>query len=248
MDPLHQFKIDRFGSFHLFGLDLSFTNSALFALLGVAVIVTFLALGSRKRALVPGRMQSVAELFYEFVAQMIRSTMGQEGFRFFPLIFTIFSFVLIANVMGLFPYFFATTSHIAVTGALALMVFTIVIIYGFYRHGWRFFKLFAPSGLPLPLLIVIIPIEMISFLARPFSLSIRLFANMMAGHALMEVFAGFVVMLGGAGAIGVLAILPFVTNTAILGLEFMIAVLQAYVFALLSCIYLSDVSGEHIGH
>ncbi len=248
MDPLHQFNIKRYGSFHLFGLDLSFTNSALFALLGVAVVVAFLALGSRKRALVPGRMQSLAELFYEFVAQMVRSTMGQEGFRFFPLIFAIFAFVLISNVMGLFPYFFTVTSHIAVTGALAFMVILIVIAYGFYRHGWKFFRLFAPSGLPLPLLIVIIPIEMISFLARPFSLSIRLFANMMAGHALMEVFAGFVVMLGGAGAMGVLAILPFATNTAILGLEFMIAVLQAYVFALLSCIYLSDVSGEHIGH
>ena len=248
MDPLHQFNIERWAPLHMFGVDLSFTNSSFYALLAVALVIVLLVIGSRKRALVPGRMQSVAELLYEFVANMVRSTMGQEGFRFFPLIFSIFAFVLVCNVMGLFPYFFTVTSHIAVTGALAFMVIGIVIVYGFLKHGLKFFKLFAPSGLPLVLYFVIVPIEIISFLARPFSLSIRLFANMMAGHALMEVFAGFVVALGGAGALGVLAILPFITNTAILGLEFLIAGLQAYVFALLSCIYLSDVSAEHIGH
>lgn len=248
MDPLHQFNIERYGELHLFGMDLSFTNSSLFSLLAVGLVIAFLAIGSRKRALVPGRMQSMTEMFYEFVAQMVRSTMGQEGFRFFPLIFTIFAFILTSNLLGMFPYFFTVTSHIAVTGALAFMVVGVVIVYGFMRHGLKFFKLFAPSGLPLPLLFVIVPIEIISFLARPFSLAIRLFANMMAGHALMKVFASFVVMLGSAGAFSVLAILPFLTNTAVVGLEFLIAFLQAYVFALLSCIYLSDVSGEHIGH
>jgi F-type H+-transporting ATPase subunit a len=248
VDPLHQFNIERYGEFHLFGMDLSFTNSSFYALLAVTLVVAFLGFGSRKRALVPGRMQSLTELFYEFVAQMVRSTMGQEGFRFFPLIFTIFAFVLTSNLLGMFPYFFTVTSHIAVTGALSLMVISVVLIYGFLKHGLKFFKLFAPSGLPMALYFVIVPIEIISFLARPFSLAIRLFANMMAGHALMKVFASFVIMLGSAGAFSVLAILPFLTNTAVVGLEFLIAFLQAYVFALLSCIYLSDVSGEHIGH
>lgn len=249
MDPLYQFKIERWVEFKLFGLDLAFTNSAFFALVATLSVIVFLAIGSRKRELVPGRLQLMSELLYGFVANIVRSTMGPAGWKFFPLTFSIFAFVLACNLLGMVPYFFTVTSHIAVTLALSMMVFIIVIGYGLYKHGFKFFKLFAPSGLPILMYILIIPVEIISFLSRPLSLAVRLFANMMAGHALMKVFAGFVVMLGGAGGVlTAFAIVPLLTNSAVIGLEFLIAFLQAYVFTLLTCIYLNDIVQEHVGH
>jgi len=249
VDPLYQFKIDRWAEFRRFGYDLSFTNSAFYALASTLLVIVFLVVASGKREMVPGRMQLMSEMMYEFVAEIVRSTMGQAGWKFFPLIFTIFAFVLACNLLGMFPYFFTVTSHLAVTLALSMMVFGIVVGYGLVKHGFGFFKLFAPAGLPVWMYPLIIPIELVSFLSRPISLAVRLFANMMAGHALMKVFASFVVMMGSAGGLlAAFAIIPLLANSAVIGLEFLIAFLQAYVFALLTCIYLNDIVHEHVGH
>lgn len=247
-DPTHQFEIQVIGDPIWVGpLNLSFTNSSLFMLAASASIMLILWLGTAQRALVPGKLQSMTEISYEFVADMIRSTAGTDGLRFFPFVFTLFSFILFANLLGMFPYFFSTTSQLVVTSALALLVFFIVIGYGLYKNGLKFFKVFAPSGVPLYLLWFVVLIEIISFISRPVSHSVRLFANMLAGHILLKVFAGFVVSLGGLGAIGVLgAILPLGMTVALTALEVLVAVLQAYVFAILTCIYLND--ALHPGH
>ncbi|MBN9572000.1 MAG: F0F1 ATP synthase subunit A, partial [Alphaproteobacteria bacterium] len=198
--------------------------------------------------LVPGRMQSIAELTYEFVGNMIHSSAGDAGYRFFPFVFTIFVFVLFANVMGLIPGVFTVTSQIAVTFALAMLVILAVIVTGFIRYGFGFLKLFVPKA-PLVLLILLVPIELISFLTRPISLSVRLFANMLAGHTMLKVFAGFVISLGGAGGIlSVLSIAPMAMIVAISALELLVAVLQAYIFAILTCIYLNDALNLHESH
>jgi F-type H+-transporting ATPase subunit a len=246
-DPIHQFTINRILDINVGGLDLSFTNSALFMVATTAATAGLLVLGTSGRGLIPSRLQSVAELSYEFVANTLRSSAGNEGMRFFPLVFSLFMFVLIANLFGMVPYFFTVTSHIIVTVALALLVFLTVTLYGFYRHGAHFLNLFVPHGVPAAIVPLVTVIEVISFLSRPLSLSVRLFANMLAGHITLKVFSGFVVTLTGFGAFGFLgALLPLVMVVALTGLEFLVAFLQAYVFTILTCMYLND--ALHPGH
>jgi F-type H+-transporting ATPase subunit a len=248
MDPIHQFQIKSlFPIAHIGNTEIAFTNSALFMLIAVALI-SFLMLGTtRSRALVPGRLQSLAEMSYEFVASNVRSTAGTEGLRFFPFVFTIFMFILVVNVVGIIPYAFTVTSHIIITVALALLVFFTVIIYGFWKNGLGFLKLFVPSGIPIYILPLVTFIEVMSFLSRPVSHSVRLFANMLAGHITLKVFGGFVVMLSAFGVLGWLgALLPLGLTIALTALELLVAALQAYVFAILTCIYLND--AIHPGH
>ena len=245
-DPIHQFEIKNLIPIEVGGVDLSFTNSSLFMVVTVAAASAFLILSARGRGLVPGRWQSAAEVFYEFIAKMLRDATGSEGMRFFPLVFSIFIFIFFANLLGMFPYFFTVTSHLIVTVALAMVVMGTVVIYGFRRHGFRFLKVFAPSGIPGPLLPIVAFIEVLSFLSRPISLSIRLFANIFAGHLTLKVFAGFVATLGSHGFAGILgAILPLIATVALTGFEFLVAALQAYVFALLTCLYLNDALHLH---
>ena len=226
---------------------ISFTNSSLFMIGAAAVIVGGLLYATRKRAVVPGRVQSVAEVLHDFVANTLVDATGKEGMKFFPLVFSLFMFVLTANLLGMIPGFFTVTSHIIVTFALALLVIGTVVIYGFMKHGTHFLGLFVPSGVPAWLLPFIVVIEIISFLSRPISLSLRLFANMLAGHIALKVFAGFVVsLLAAGGALTVLAPLPLLMAVALMALEFLVAALQAYVFTVLTCIYLND--ALHPGH
>jgi F-type H+-transporting ATPase subunit a len=242
VDPIHQFAINDIVDFGTIGgMNLAFTNSALFMVLSVALIAAFLVLGTSGRALVPGRVQALAEMSYEFIANMVRESAGQEGMRFFPFVFSLFMFVLFANLLGLFPYFFTVTSHIVITAALALTVILLVIGYGFYRNGLGFMKLFVPHGVPGYLLPLVVFIEVLSFLSRPISLSVRLFANMLAGHITLKVFASFIIMLGAFGFAGWIgAIIPFAMTVALTALEVLVAFLQAYVFAILTCMYLND--------
>jgi F-type H+-transporting ATPase subunit a len=246
-DPIHQFELKKIIPIDVGGLDLSFTNSSLFMALTLAGTAAFLLVSTQKRATVPGRWQSAAELTYEFVAKTLRDAAGSEGMKFFPFVFSLFMFILVANLWGMFPYFFTVTSHIIVTVALAMAVILTVLIYGLKKNGLHFFKLFVPSGVPKPLLPVIAILEILSFISRPISLSIRLFANMLAGHITLKVFAGFVVLLGSMGWVGVLgAILPLAATVALTALEFLVAALQAYVFAILTALYLND--ALHPGH
>lgn len=246
-DPIHQFQIQRLIPIEVGGVDFSFTNSALFMALTVAGASAFLILSSSGRGLVPSRWQSAAEMTYEFVAGTLRESAGSDGMRFFPFVFSLFMFILIANLWGMFPYFFTVTSHIVITGAMAAAVILTVIFYGLWRHKLHFFKLFVPSGVPAVLLPFIVVIEVLSFVSRPISLSIRLFANMLAGHITLKVFAGFVVALGSFGFVGILgAILPLLAAVALTALEFLVAALQAYVFAILTSLYLND--ALHPGH
>jgi len=237
---MHQFEIKRIIPIELFGYDVSFTNASLFMVIAVVLIAGFLILAMGRRALVPGRVQSVAELSYEYIANMVRETLGEEGMKYFPWVFTIFIFILTLNLLGLIPYSFTVTSHIIVTFAFAAMVWIMVTLIGFARHGFGFLRLFVPEGIPLALLPVIIPIELISYLIRPVSHSVRLFANMMAGHTMLKVFAGFVISLGLIGGWA-----PLVFLVAFTGLEFLVAFLQALVFTVLTCIYLNDALHMH---
>ncbi|MGH6836585.1 MAG: F0F1 ATP synthase subunit A [Methylocella sp.] len=246
MDPIHQFTIKPIIGLHPFGIDASFTNASLFMVIVVLSIAALMLLGTRARALVPGRLQSIAEMAYEFVVSTVHMGGGQDCMRFFPFIFTLFLFVLFCNVIGLIPYTFSLTSQIAVTAALALLVISIVIVYGFLHNGAHFLRLFVPSGVPVVLLPFLVPVEVISFLARPITLSVRLFANMLAGHITLKVMGGFVVSLLGAGAFAVVAPLPFAVAIVLTAFELLIAVLQAYVFAILTCVYLND--AIHPGH
>ncbi len=240
-DPIHQFQIQTLFPIEVGGMDFSFTNSSLFMVLTVAAASAFLIFTTSGRGLVPGRLQSISEMAYEFVAGMLRSSAGTEGMRFFPLVFSLFMFVLVANLLGMFPYFFTVTSHIIVTFCLAMLVIGTVTIYGLMRHGVKFFHLFAPSGVPPVLLLIVAPIEVVSFLSRPISLSVRLFANMLAGHITLKVFAGFIVSMGAAGGLSAAgAILPLGMTVALTALEFLVAFLQAYVFTVLTCMYLND--------
>jgi F-type H+-transporting ATPase subunit a len=248
-DPIHQFQINKIFTFGMVGgHELAFTNSALFMGIAVAGISLLMIGATARRSLVPGRAQSLAEMSYEFVADMIRSTSGPDGLRFFPFVFTLFMFILVLNLLGMVPLAsFTVTSHIVVTAALAFLVFLTVIIYGLWHNGLGFFKLFVPSGVPIYIMPLIVVIEVISFISRPISHSVRLFANMLAGHITLKVFAGFVASLGGLGFLGWLgALLPLVMTTALTALELLVAVLQAYVFAILTCIYLND--AVHPGH
>ena len=248
IDPIHQFQITNI--VHLGapgGFNISFTNSAAFMFGIVALVFFFLTYATRGRTLVPGRLQSLAEMSYEFVANTVRGSAGNEGMKFFPLVFSLFIFVLTANFVGMIPYSFTVTSHLIVTAALALVVILTVIIYGFVRHGTHFLHLFVPSGVPAFLLPFMVVIEVISFLSRPISLSLRLFANMLAGHIAMKVFAGFIVMMTASGVVGWFgAVLPLTMVVALTALEFLVAALQAYVFAVLTCICLND--ALHPGH
>jgi len=246
-DPIHQFQIAKIVPIEIGGLDFSFTNSSMFMVASAVVAAGFLYLTTSGRGLVPSRLQSVSEMSYEFVANMLRDAAGSHGMKFFPLVFSLFMFILVANLLGMFPYFFTVTSHIIVTFVLALLVIGTVLVYGLVKHGVGFFKLFVPSGVPVALVPIVVPIEIISFLSRPISLSVRLFANMLAGHITLKVFAGFVTSMSAMGALGIGgAILPLLMTVALTGLEFLVAFLQAYVFAVLTCMYLND--AIHPGH
>lgn len=245
-DPLYQFVIKPIVPFEVGGIDLSFTNSSLWMIIAAGTASIFLLMAARPKALVPGRMQATAELLYEFVANMIRVNTGSEGRQYFPYIFTLFVFILMGNVVGLIPGSFTFTSHIIVTFALAMSVFFAVTIFGFINHGLKFLQLFAPPGVPLPLQFLLVPIELISFMSRPVTLSVRLFMNMMVGHILLKLFAGIALMFGTAGLGGLAAaVFPVILNVGIYMLELFVACLQAYIFALLSCVYLKDTIDLH---
>ncbi len=237
--PLQVFKIEPLVPIHIGRYDVSFTNSSLVMVIALLAITLFLVAGMQPRALVPGRLQSMAEICYEFIANLLRDTVGSEGKRYFPIVFTIFMFVLFGNLLGMLPYSFTFTSHIIVTFALAISIFIGVTILGIVKHGLRFAKFFVPPGVSWMLWPLLVPIEIISYLSRPVSLSVRLFANMLAGHTLLQVFAGFV------GALGLFGILPLAFVVALSGLEFLIAVLQAYVFTILTCLYINDALHLH---
>ena len=215
--------------------------------IAIVLAVLLFSMATSKIETVPGRAQSIAEIAYDFVAGMVRDTMGKDGMKFFPFVFSLFIFIFFANMLGMFPYFFTTTSHIIVNFALAMLVILVVVGYGFYKNGFKFLKIFAPSGVPPVLYLLVTPIEFISFLSRPVSLSVRLFANMLAGHIMLKVFAGFIVMLAAGGGF-LLAVAPvaLVGTIAVVALEFLVAFLQAYVFAILTCVYLND--ALHPGH
>lgn len=239
LNPLGQFTINRIVPLHIGRLDVSYTNSALLMTVTVVLITALIVLSTRGAALVPGRWQSAAEMLYEFVADMVDTNAGHEARQYFPFIFTLFMFILFANLLGLVPYSFTVTSHIIITFALAAVVFIGVTVIGVVRHGVHFFSLFVPQGVPVLLLLLLVPIELLSYLIRPFTLSIRLFANMLAGHTMLAIFGGF------AASVGLFAILPLGVNILLVGLELLVAVLQAYVFAILACLYLRDAIHLH---
>ena len=237
---MYQFVIGRMNDWQLGGLDISFSKAAAFMFAAVIVVTLFLVLTTSRRAMVPGRWQSVAELWYEFIADMIKETIGAEGRKYFPFVFSLFSFIVMCNLLGMLPYSYTVTSHIAVTITLALAVFILVTIIGITRHGAHFLSFFVPKGVPLVMLFLVVPIEVLSYFMRPISHSVRLFANMTAAHTMLKVFGTFVVQMG------VFGVLPFVLIVALTGLEVAIAVLQAYVFTILTCLYLND--AIHLEH
>ncbi|NOX95228.1 MAG: F0F1 ATP synthase subunit A [Alphaproteobacteria bacterium] len=248
--PMEQFEILPIIPLHFGNVDVSFTNSSLWMMIGTLAIIFFFFAATRRAGLIPSRMQSMAEVLYEFVSDLVRDTIGAEGRKFFPYVFTLFTFILVMNLFGLLPslpgiahefHTFTPTSHLIVTLALGMTTITIVIVYGLWKNGWRFIKLFLPSGIPLWLMPLLFLIEIISFLSRPISLAVRLFANMFAGHIILKLFAGFVVSLIGTGsAVMLFGIAPFLGAIAVTMLEVLVSALQAYVFAVLTCIYLSD--------
>jgi F-type H+-transporting ATPase subunit a len=241
IDPIHQFSIRPLISIEVAGHDVSLTNSGLYMLLAVALACLLVALGARGGSGVPGRMQAMAEMAYEFIAGMVRSAAGEAGMRFFPLVFCIFFFIVICNLIGIIPYSFTVTSQIIITAAFALLVFFTVVIVGIKDHGLHFFKVFVPPDVPIYILPLVVAIEIFSFFVRPVSHSVRLFANMLAGHITLNVFGSFVVMLLGAGALfKAFAVLPFLMTIGLFALELLVAFLQAYVFAMLTCMYLND--------
>jgi F-type H+-transporting ATPase subunit a len=240
-DPLHQFVIEPLLPLHVAGLDLSFTNSSLWMVIGVVASTGLMALALRPKALVPGRAQMVMELFYALVEDMLKTSIGHEGKRYRAFIFTVFTFVLMGNLMGLIPYSFTYTSHIIVTAALAFTVFGGVIFLGFKNHGMHFLRVFVPPDIPFLLYFLLVPIEFVSYMARPLTHGLRLFANMVAGHIMLKVFAGFTIGLMTMGLIGIAGgFVPVFINAVLIGFELLIALLQAYVFAILACIYLKD--------
>ena len=246
VDPIEQFQLHKlFTIGHIGNQEIAFTNSSAY-MFGAVALISLLMIGTGRK-LVPGRLQSVAEISYEFVANTIRSTAGKEGMKFFPLVFSLFMFVTVSNIVGVIPYNFTVASHLIVTAALAVLVFLTVLIYGFYKNGLRFLKLFVPSGIPIAILPLVVFIEVFSFLLRPISHSVRLFANMLAGHIALAVFASFIPLLAGLGIAGYFgAVLPLGMVIALSALELLVAFLQAYVFTILTCIYLND--AIHPGH
>jgi F-type H+-transporting ATPase subunit a len=241
-DPLHQFEIYTLWPMTLFGMDISFTNASLFMVLTTTAMCVFFSFG--KSQMVPSYMQYLQETAFSFVANLIKTSVGQEGMPFAPLIFALFMFIFGANYIGLFPFTFTVTSHIIVTFTLAMIVFLLTTFVGIYKHGFHFLRLFFPKDLPLLVAPILIPVEIISYLSRPVSLSIRLFANMVAGHTMIKIFAGFAVILASSGFFPAAAI-PIIMNVAILLFECLIAFLQAYVFTMLTCIYLNDTLHLH---
>ena len=239
LNPLEQFTIERWIPIHVGGIDASYTNSAALMTVAALLVTALVVLGTSRSALVPGRWQSVAELVYQFIADMIDENLGHEGRAYFPFVFTLFMFILLGNVLGLVPYSFTFTSHVIVTFALAITVFIGVTTIGIMKHGWHFLSLFVPAGVPLVLLVLLVPIELLSYFIRPFTLSIRLFANMLAGHTMLAIFAGF------AASVPLFGILPVGIDVLIYFLEILVAALQAYVFAILTCLYLRDALHLH---
>ena len=237
--PVDQFKLKTLVPFEIGGVALSYTTSSLWMSITVVTVTLFLTLSMRGGRLVPGRWLSLAEMSYEFIANMIRENVGAEGRKYFPFIFTLFMFILMGNLLGMIPYSYTFTSQIIVTFAIAITIFLGVTIIGIFLHGFHFFSLFVPPGMPIVLAPLLIPIEVISYFVRPVSLSVRLFANMMAGHTMMKVFAGF------TAALGILGIAPILLLVALTGFEIMVAVLQAYVFTVLTCLYLNDAIHLH---
>ena len=238
-DPIHQFEIKELIPLELFETNISFTNSSLFMSLAIISIILLLLISIKNQSLIPSRLQSISEIFYEFIANMISDNIGEKGHKFFPLIFTLFAFILFGNMLGMLPYGFTFTSHIIVTFVLAIFIFLFVTLLGIFIHGFKFFGLFVPKGVPMLMLPLMIPIEIISYLSRPISLSVRLFANMMAGHTMLKIFAGFVFSLG------IFGIAPLIVDVALTALEVLIAILQAYVFTILTCIYLNESINLH---
>jgi|TARA_R110002072_G_scaffold4706_9_gene32896 F-type H+-transporting ATPase subunit a len=238
-EPLAQFVIKTKAELSLGGVNIDFTNSSLWMVITVIIATLFMVMAMRGRALVPGRLQSSAEILYEMIANMVRDNVGNEGRKYFPFIFSLFMFVLVGNLLGMVPGAFAFTSHLAVTFAMAMVIFLAVTVIGFTRHGFGYLRMFFPHGAPLWTAVILVPIELVSYLSRPISLSMRLFANIMAGHILVEVFAGFILLMGLAGVI------PLAALIGITALEFLVAVLQAYIFTILSCVYLHDAIHMH---
>jgi F-type H+-transporting ATPase subunit a len=248
IDPIHQFNIDKiFTIGHIGNQEIAFTNSSAYMFGTVALISLLMIGGVSARRMVPGRIQSIVELSYEFVADTVRSTAGKEGMKFFPFIFSLFMLLSVSNLIGIIPYAFTISSHLIVTAALAVLVFLIVLVYGFYKNGLKFLKLFVPSGIPIAILPLVVFIEVFSFFLRPISHSVRLFANMLAGHIALKVFASFIPVLAGLGILGYFgAVLPLGMVIALTALELLVAFLQAYVFTILTCIYIND--AIHPGH
>jgi F-type H+-transporting ATPase subunit a len=248
MDPIHQFEIiNHFPILRIGNVEIAFTNSALFMMIAVGIIALLMIGGTSRRAIVPGRFQALAEMTYEFVAANLQRNAGPEGMKFFPLVFSLFMFILVLNLIAMIPHAFAVTAQIIITASLSLLVFLTVIVYGFWKHGFRFLRLFVPSGVPIYILPLVTFIEVLSFLSRPLSHSVRLFGNILAGHITLYVFGGFVAMLGAVGVVGWLgATLPLAMIVALMALDLLVAFLQAYVFAILTCIYLND--AIHPGH
>jgi len=244
--PVEQFTIKALLHLQLFGFDVSFTNSAMFMLLAVLVSVVYLTFAMRRREMIPGRLQASAEMLYEFISEMVRSNVGNEGRPYFPFIFTLFVFLLFGNMLGLIPYSYTFTSQIVVTFVMAAFVFVGVTLVALIKHGIHFFSFFIPPGAPKPLVPFLIIIEVISYFVRPVSLSVRLFANMLAGHTMLKVFAGLAVMITGAGGVAMAgSVLPFLALIGLTGLEVLVAGLQAYVFTILTCMYLNDALHLH---
>jgi F-type H+-transporting ATPase subunit a len=244
IDPLHQFMIHPLVQINLWGWDISFTNSSLFMVLATLCASILFIAASFRQQLIPGRLQYVGEATYNFIDSMMKDHVGNEGRRYFPYIFSLFLFILFGNFLGMIPYGFTFTSHIIVTFALAILVFLTVTIIGFIQHGLHFLRLFCPEGTPIYIAPLLVPVEIMSYFTRPVSLSVRLFANMVAGHAILKIFASFVLILAGTSFFP-LAILPFIVNLAVIGFEFLVALLQAYVFTVLTCIYLNDAINLH---
>jgi F-type H+-transporting ATPase subunit a len=238
-DPIHQFEIKELIPLELFETNISYTNSSLFMSLTIIFVTMLLLLSIKNKSLIPSRLQSISEIFYEFISNMVSDNIGDKGRKFFPLIFTLFTFLLFGNMLGMLPYSFTFTSHIIVTFVLAMFVFLLVTLLGIFIHGFKFFGLFVPKGVPMLMLPLMIPIEIISYLSRPISLSVRLFANMMAGHTMLKIFAGFIFPLG------IFGIAPLMVDVALTALEVLIAFLQAYVFTILTCLYLNESINLH---
>ena len=238
-DPIHQFEIKELIPLEIFETNISYTNSSLFMSLAIIFVTLLLLLSIKNKSLIPSRLQSISEIFYEFISNMVSDNIGDKGRKFFPLIFTLFTFLLFGNMLGMLHYSFTFTSHIIVTFALAMFIFLFITLIGIFMHGFKFFGLFVPKGAPMLMLPLMIPIEIISYLSRPISLSVRLFANMMAGHTMLKIFAGFIVPLG------IFGIAPLMVDVALTALEVLIAFLQAYVFTILTCIYLNESINLH---